>query len=160
MGELMSQRRLIHNETHGADAEVLAWIERTPDALPRIQAWCGKMTGTGRLAHNGVRPTCCQCSLIWGRMQGKPPAAVELGNPQALSPAGDLMSLQDCAAILMSKRCPGCKGGKIQKMVFCRACYSRLPKPLQASLYRRYGHGFEAAYHEAIRILKPERPAA
>jgi hypothetical protein len=43
-------------------------------------------------------------------------------------------------------------------MVFCRACYMKLPSRLRVALYRQYGHGFEAAYAESLQFLTTPKP--
>ena len=43
-------------------------------------------------------------------------------------------------------RCGACGGVKRKHTAFCTACYYRLPRTLQKSLWRRFGNGFEEAY--------------
>ena len=50
----------------------------------------------------------------------------------------------------MSTECAGCGGAKRSRNAFCIACYHRLPKALQASLWKRFGSGFEQAYHACL----------
>jgi hypothetical protein len=43
-------------------------------------------------------------------------------------------------------RCAVCGGLKEEYTAFCPPCYSRLPRPLKNSLWKRMGEGFEESY--------------
>jgi hypothetical protein len=46
--------------------------------------------------------------------------------------------------------CAGCNGEKQKRNAFCLPCYRLLPKALQSSLWKRFGAGFEEAYHGCL----------
>ena len=46
--------------------------------------------------------------------------------------------------------CEGCGGHKQTYNAFCLLCYRQLPKALQRSLWKKFGAGFEKAYHGSL----------
>lgn len=50
----------------------------------------------------------------------------------------------------MGTHCAGCEGRKRRHAAFCLACYGELPRALKASLWKRFGNGFEEAYHASL----------
>ena len=50
----------------------------------------------------------------------------------------------------MSTKCAGCDGAKRSRHAFCVRCYGRLPNALRTSLWKRFGEGFEQAYHGCL----------
>jgi hypothetical protein len=55
--------------------------------------------------------------------------------------------------------CHVCGGAKQKKTAFCRSCYFSLSRETQKTLWKRFGHGFESAYHAAKEWLIEERKA-
>ena len=47
-------------------------------------------------------------------------------------------------------RCQGCGGLKRRHNAFCVSCYRQLPPGLKASLWKRFGSGFEEAYQACL----------
>lgn len=47
-----------------------------------------------------------------------------------------------------------CGARKRKGESFCGACYHRLPRQMQRSLYRRMGVGYEEAFDAAARLLR------
>ena len=59
----------------------------------------------------------------------------------------------------MDTECCICQRAKPPKNGFCRACYFRLPKPMQRMLWQRFGEGYEEAHRAAREWLLQRRPA-
>lgn len=51
---------------------------------------------------------------------------------------------------LVSQHCDGCGRWKLRRSAFCRDCYRQLPPALRSSLWKKFGAGFEEAYHGAL----------
>jgi hypothetical protein len=49
-----------------------------------------------------------------------------------------------------ANRCEACAGWKRKHVAFCHRCYGRLPRLLRSSLWKRFGSGFEEAYHACL----------
>lgn len=47
-------------------------------------------------------------------------------------------------------QCAGCGGTKQKRSAFCLLCYRQLPKALKSCLWKRFGAGFEEAYHACL----------
>jgi hypothetical protein len=52
--------------------------------------------------------------------------------------------------IFCARRCQVCGGGKRNGAAFCTWCYRELTRALQSSLWKRFGSGFEEAYHACL----------
>lgn len=65
------------------------------------------------------------------------------------------MSASQMIRSLSSGDCPACGGRKREKMSLCNGCYHKLDKDVQRRLYSRIGCGYEAAFREAIKALRP-----
>lgn len=50
----------------------------------------------------------------------------------------------------VGKLCAGCGGTKRSRNAFCVWCYRELPAALKSSLWKRFGSGFEEAYHASL----------
>ena len=50
----------------------------------------------------------------------------------------------------VSTKCAGCHGTKRHHNAFCQWCYRELPAALTSSLWKRFGSGFEEAYHASL----------
>lgn len=59
---------------------------------------------------------------------------------------------------LFGMLCPACGREKIAKHTVCGCCYRQLPSPLQRSLYRRMGEGYEEAVAVALEFLGADKP--
>jgi hypothetical protein len=46
-----------------------------------------------------------------------------------------------------------CGKPKISYRTFCGYCFRQLPQDKQKALYRRFGHGYESAYADAVGFL-------
>jgi hypothetical protein len=60
------------------------------------------------------------------------------------------MNTEDTFHAFAEKRCAGCGGEKQKYNAFCLPCYRQLPKALQSSLWKKFGSGFEEAYHGSL----------
>jgi len=56
-------------------------------------------------------------------------------------------------AIFVGTTCPACRGRKQIRTAFCGNCYHSLPLPMKSDLWRRFGQGFEEAFHEGLAWL-------
>lgn len=56
---------------------------------------------------------------------------------------------------LMSEVCPACDKAKQKRKTFCNKCYFKLPKDQRTALYNRVGDGYEEAFADALKTLKP-----
>ena len=65
------------------------------------------------------------------------------------------LSMQDRLFILDQFKSEGCQCGRAKKpkYAFCYRCYSSLPRHMQQALWLPFGHGYEAAYEEAVQWL-------
>ncbi len=54
---------------------------------------------------------------------------------------------------LGSTKCQ-CENVKGAGQSFCGSCYRKLSPVMQKDLYKRFGHGYEAAYETAVDHLK------
>lgn len=54
---------------------------------------------------------------------------------------------------LVSTICRACGKKKKADQSFCKACYARLPQGAKMALYKRFRHGYEEAYREALKLL-------
>lgn len=52
--------------------------------------------------------------------------------------------------VFVGTRCEGCGQSKRKRSAFCLSCYRQLPKALKTSLWKRFGSGFEEAYHACL----------
>lgn len=52
--------------------------------------------------------------------------------------------------IFAGTRCQGCDRQKRKHSAFCIDCYRQLPPALKSSLWKRFGQGFEEAYHACL----------
>jgi hypothetical protein len=66
---------------------------------------------------------------------------------------------QEAWTEFMDTKCHVCGATKPHRTGFCKACYFALPKEMQSALWKRFGSGFEDAYHEAKEHLIQERRA-
>jgi hypothetical protein len=53
-------------------------------------------------------------------------------------------------AIFTGTHCEGCNQPKRKRSAFCLRCYQQLPRALKVSLWKRFGSGFEEAYHACM----------
>lgn len=60
------------------------------------------------------------------------------------------MESSEIFAVYSGPRCEGCEGPKRCYNAFCGACYHQLPAALKSSLWKRFGSGFEEAYHASL----------
>ncbi len=60
------------------------------------------------------------------------------------------MESREIFEAFVGKRCAGCQGVKQNRNAFCRLCYQQLPRALQRCLWKRFGEGFEEAYHACL----------
>ena len=60
------------------------------------------------------------------------------------------MESSEIFAAFAGTKCAGCGEEKKKYNAFCLACYRQLPKALQSSLWKRFGEGFEEAYHACL----------
>ena len=70
------------------------------------------------------------------------------------------MEDREVFADFMSTGCAGCGGVKRQRNAFCVPCYRRLPPALRQSLWKRFGSGFEQAYHACLSWFRVNQGAA
>lgn len=63
------------------------------------------------------------------------------------------VSAKEARLQLLGSICKACGGNKAPGMSHCRSCFFTLPRTMQRPLYRRLGHGYEAAYNESLRYL-------
>jgi len=56
---------------------------------------------------------------------------------------------------LVSEVCPACDKAKKKRQTFCSRCYYKLTKAQRTALYRLIGEGYEAAFEDAMKTLKP-----
>lgn len=60
------------------------------------------------------------------------------------------MESSEIFAIFAGTRCEACGGRKSRSTAFCVPCYRQLPRALKSSLWKRFGSGFEEAYHACL----------
>jgi hypothetical protein len=60
------------------------------------------------------------------------------------------MESSDIFAIFAGTKCPVCEEHKSRHTAFCTKCYFQLPRALKSSLWKRFGSGFEEAYHACL----------
>lgn len=60
------------------------------------------------------------------------------------------MESSDIFRAFVGKSCDGCGGAKRGYTAFCKYCYGELPHALQASLWKKFGSGFEEAYQASL----------
>lgn len=53
--------------------------------------------------------------------------------------------------------CRGCFSRKNRSKSFCSTCYFKLSEEMRASLYQRFGQGYEEAFVEAVNFLKESK---
>lgn len=70
------------------------------------------------------------------------------------------MTEQEAYDDLMSANCKGCGGKKSPRKSFCGTCYRALPGKLKTDLYKLIGDGYEQAYGDSLRHLRPDSAAA
>jgi hypothetical protein len=58
----------------------------------------------------------------------------------------------------LGTECSGCGGEKRSKMSHCSKCYYKLPKTMQAALYKRFGEGYEEAFEASTKYLAEKYP--
>lgn len=59
-------------------------------------------------------------------------------------------TIKNVLVSLRSTTCPACAGRKIAKQTVCIVCWKRLPKRVQAALYRPLADGYTAAVRAAL----------
>lgn len=70
-----------------------------------------------------------------------------------LGPCLDPNHGRSVLAIFCSTLCV-CGHKKEANTGFCRGCYFRLPREMQNALWKRFGEGFETAFHAARKFLE------
>jgi hypothetical protein len=58
-----------------------------------------------------------------------------------------------------STTCAICRKAKKARQSFCVRCYFNLPAEMKTDLYKRFGQGYEDAYHSAKDYLLGEKRA-
>lgn len=56
---------------------------------------------------------------------------------------------------LVSEVCPACDKTKKERQTFCSRCYYKLSGAQRKALYRLIGEGYEHAFDDAMKTLKP-----
>lgn len=60
------------------------------------------------------------------------------------------MESREIFEVFLGNTCQGCDGHKRRHTAFCSWCYRELPAALKSSLWKKFGSGFEEAYHACL----------
>ena len=68
------------------------------------------------------------------------------------------LTAEDLLRSLRSTTCPTCTMNKVTRKTLCSCCFYALPPAIQGRLYKKFGHGYEEAFAEAMQKLGVARP--